>query len=48
MDGKWSPAEANQILFRNFETPEQALDELLLLQPRDLYGFENGSTLLPE
>jgi hypothetical protein len=36
MDGKWSPAEANQILFRNFETPEQALDELLLLQPRDL------------
>lgn len=36
VDGKWSPAEANQILFRNFETPEQALDELMTLQPRDL------------
>jgi hypothetical protein len=41
MDGKWTPAEANQILFRNFETPQQALDELTTLQPRDLYGFEN-------
>ena len=36
VDGKWSPAEANQILFRNFEAPEQALDELMTLQPRDL------------
>lgn len=36
VDGKWSPAEANQILFRNFESPEQALDELMTLQPRDL------------
>lgn len=36
MDGKWTPAEANQILFRNFESPMQALDELTTLQPRDL------------
>lgn len=36
VDGKWSPAEANQILFRNFEAPEQALDELMTLRPRDL------------
>jgi hypothetical protein len=40
---KWTPAEANQILFRNFDKPETALDELFLLLPKDLYGFENGS-----
>ncbi len=28
MDEKWSPAEVNQILFRNFESPQQAMDEL--------------------
>ena len=28
MDGKWSPAEVNQILFRNFEDSRQAMDEL--------------------
>ena len=42
MDGKWSPAEANQILFRNFEDPVHALFELHTLNPPDLYGFENG------
>ena len=42
MDGKWSPAEANQILFRNFEDPVQALAELHTLVPANLYGFENG------
>lgn len=30
LDYKWSPAEVNQILFRNFTDPEQALKELSL------------------
>ena len=41
LDDKWSPAEVNQILFRNFENPQAALDELVTLSPKDLYGFEN-------
>lgn len=32
MDGKWSPAEVNQILFRNFENSAQAMDELHTLE----------------
>ena len=32
MDQKWSPAEVNQILFRNFENPKQAMDELHTLE----------------
>lgn len=32
MDEKWSPAEVNQILFRNFENPQQAMDELHTLE----------------
>ena len=32
MDGKWSPAEVNQILFRNFENSGQAMDELHTLE----------------
>jgi hypothetical protein len=39
-DYKWSPAEVNQILFRNFERPENAIHELNKLQPKDLYGFD--------
>lgn len=39
-DYKWSPAEVNQILFRNFEKPENAVHELNELQPKDLYGFD--------
>jgi hypothetical protein len=39
-DYKWSPAEVNQILFRNFEKPESAVRELNELQPKDLYGFD--------
>jgi hypothetical protein len=38
---KWTPAEVNQILFRNFDTPEAALDELLTLNPKDLSGFRS-------
>ena len=33
LDGKWSPAEVNQILFRNFENPAQAMRELVELTP---------------
>lgn len=44
LDDKWTPAEVNQILFRNFENPQTALDELVNLTPRDLYGFENEVT----
>jgi len=33
LDGKWSPAEVNQILFRNFEDPVQAMRELVELTP---------------
>lgn len=40
MDYKWSPAEVNQILFRNFDKPEDAIQELKTLDPKDLYGFE--------
>ena len=44
LEGKWTPAEVNQILFRNFETPETAVAELVDLKRNDLYGFqENGS-----
>ena len=39
-DYKWSPAEVNQILFRNFDKPESAVRELNELQPKDLYGFD--------
>ena len=39
-DYKWSPAEVNQILFRNFENPENAVKELNELHPKDLYGFD--------
>jgi hypothetical protein len=42
MDYKWSPAEVNQILFQNFDDHNQAMEELLLLDPRDLYGFRSG------
>ena len=39
-DGKWTPAEVNQILFRNFDNIVEALDELHTLKPTDLYGFQ--------
>ncbi len=45
LDYKWTPAEINQILFRNFDKPEDAIEELKTLNPKDLYGFqevENG------
>jgi hypothetical protein len=39
LDGKWSPAEVNQILFRNFGNPEQAVQDLVEMTQADLYGF---------
>jgi hypothetical protein len=45
MDYKWSPAEVNQILFRNFNSPEEALGELKTLTPKDLAGFESVPTM---
>jgi hypothetical protein len=41
LDYKWSPAEVNQILFRNFGNPQEAIDELKTLDPKDLYGFNS-------
>jgi len=41
MDYKWSPAEVNQILFRNFDKSEDAIQELKTLNPKDVYGFES-------
>lgn len=43
LEYKWSPAEVNQILFRNFESPQDAVQELMTLTKDDMYGFlENG------
>ena len=44
MEYKWSPAEVNQILFRNFDKPLDAIEELKTLIPKDLYGFETVET----
>jgi SpoVK/Ycf46/Vps4 family AAA+-type ATPase len=47
LDYKWSPAEVNQILFRNFDQPDAAVQELLTLTREDLCGFadENGFSI---
>jgi SpoVK/Ycf46/Vps4 family AAA+-type ATPase len=46
LDYKWTPAEVNQILFRNFGKPQEAVRELVTLSREDMYGFaepsENG------
>jgi len=39
LNEKWSPAEVNQILFRNFKDQASALLELTNLTSEDLYGF---------
>ncbi len=44
LDYKWSPAEVNQILFRNFDHPLQAVCELMAFTRDDVCGFvENES-----
>jgi hypothetical protein len=46
LDYKWSPAEVNQILFRNFTDPDTAVKELVGLVSKDLTGIvENGTDL---
>ena len=45
LDYRWSPAEVNQIMFRNFSKPEDAIQELQTLEPKDLYGFETVSSV---
>jgi ATP-dependent 26S proteasome regulatory subunit len=40
LNEKWSPAEVNQILFRNFTSMENAIVELKTLTTNDLYGFD--------
>jgi len=39
LDNKWTPAEVNQILFRNFKNSVKAIEELAGLTRDDLYGF---------
>ena len=49
LDGKWSPAEVNQILFRNFEEPAQAMRELIELTPGvDFVNKDQTVLQLPE
>jgi len=43
LDGKWTPAEVNQILFRNFEDPDAGIKELIELATKDLYGFQDSA-----
>ena len=43
LDGKWTPAEVNQILFRNFEDPDAGIKELIELATKDLYGFQDNA-----
>jgi hypothetical protein len=40
LEEKWSPAEVNQILFRNFKDLPKALLELRTLTSNELYGFQ--------
>ena len=42
LDYKWSPAEVNQILFRNFKDMPKAVSELSSLTPNELYGFQRS------
>ena len=45
LDYKWSPAEVNQILFRNFKSPETALQELIDLAPHELSGIRETDSV---
>jgi hypothetical protein len=40
-DGKWTPAEVTQIFFRNFNTPDVALDELADCDPMKFFRFSH-------
>lgn len=45
LDYKWTPAEVNQILFRNFGKPHEAVTELVSQARDDLYGFVDTNVL---
>ena len=45
LDDKWTPAEVNQILFRNFETPKQALEELVTTTGANEFDMPTGYVL---
>jgi hypothetical protein len=38
--GKWTPAEVNQIMFRNFNNKQNAIREINDLDSESLYGFD--------
>jgi hypothetical protein len=40
LNERWSPAEVNQILFRNFKDKTNAIHELSTLTPNEMYGFK--------
>jgi hypothetical protein len=44
---KWTPAEVNQILFRNFEDAEKAVKELVRLTRTELNGFTENEFVSP-
>jgi len=50
VSGKWTPAEVQQILFRNFEAPQDAMTELLTCQPQPQAQTETTevTAVLPE
>jgi hypothetical protein len=37
----------NQILFRNFEDPERAVNELVTVRPYELYGLADENGFVP-
>jgi len=45
LDDKWTPAEAIRILFQNFSDPKAAVDELVSLNPKGLYGIEDTTEI---
>lgn len=50
LDYRWTPAEVNQILFRNFGNPDEAVRELVTLTRDEMSGgfVENGHPLSTE
>ena len=43
LEYKWSPAEVNQILFRNFKDSTSGIEELKTLKPHELYGITSDT-----
>lgn len=41
LDYKWTPAEVNQILFRHFHHPEDAIKELIAEDPTHMFKFSH-------